>query len=104
MIKKRLLTLVMCAVLACLLTACGNSGDKTVSDVASKAGDAVSRIKDDVSETVSRVESFLEGDTSRSSAPDYSGNVDSGNDGFLDDNSSGLAGSVSSHLTDSSRD
>lgn len=89
----------MCAVLACLLAACGNSGDKTASNVASKAGDVVSRIKDDVSETVSRVESFLEGDASRSSTPDYSGNVDSGDDGFLDDDASGLNSGASSHLT-----
>lgn len=92
MIRKRLLVLTACFILSLLLAGCANNAGNAVSDVASKMGDAVSRAGEDVSETVSRVESFLDDDSSRA------GSVDSGNDGFIGDesgadSSSNLSGS-----------
>lgn len=93
--KKRLLALAMCAVLACLLTGCGNQAGNAASGAASKMGEAVSKAGEEVSEAVSRVESFLEGDG-------VSGTVDSGTDGFIGDESSSFAGDLNSDREDES--
>ena len=54
MMKKKILALVLCAVMPFMLAGCGNGKvESTVSEVASRIGN-------DVSETVSRVESAVE--------------------------------------------
>lgn len=95
MIKKRLLVLTACFILSILLAGCANNAGNAVSDVASKMGDAVSRAGEDVGETVSRVESFLEGD-----GDSGAGSVDSGNDGFIGDESGVSSGAGSGLLDD----
>lgn len=92
MIRKRLLVLTACFILSLLLAGCANNAGNAVSDVASKMGDAVSRAGEDASETVSRVESFLEGDSSDTDT------VDSGNDGFIGDESGSSSDLDSSSL------
>lgn len=94
MIRKRVLIFAMCAALACLLAGCGNSAGNAVSNAASKVGEVVSKAGEGVSDAVSRMESALDGDSSRTDDP---GAVDSGDDGFLGDesrmdSSSGLLG------------
>lgn len=93
MAKKRIFILSLCAVLSLLLAGC-DSG-KTASNAASKVGETVSRIGEDVSGAMSRAESFLEGDDSSvGSRMDDSGTVDSGSDGFIGDESGGESSSL----------
>ncbi len=99
--RKKILVLAMCAALTLLLAGCGNSAGNAVSNAASKAGEAVSKAGEGIDNAMSRAESALDGDSSRESSGmlDADSTVDSGNDGFIGDESG-----VSSLFGDSASD
>ena len=83
MIKTRILPMLLCALLALLLTGCGNRAGNTVNKVTSKAGDVVSKAGEELSKAGSRMESDDRKESDRDTSEYDSSRVDSN----LDDNS-----------------
>ncbi len=92
--RKTLFTLIMFAALSLTLTGCGGKAGSAVSDAASKTGSAISS-------TISRVESGMDNSSSRNESSssryessgyssgmmDPNSTVDSGDDGFIGEES-----------------
>lgn len=65
MLKRRLLIFISCIAISVVFAACGEAG-KVVSDAGSKVGDTMSELGRDESGMMSRVESFMDGDDTKS--------------------------------------
>ncbi len=87
MMRKLILTMAMCAALACTLAGCGNSAKNTASKVTSDVSKIVSGVGSEISGAASRLESGMtSGASSYVSGMDgdlNSGTVDSGTDGVI---------------------
>lgn len=77
MLKRKLLILISCVVIATVFAACGDAG-KVVSDAGSKVGDTMSDIGRDESGMMSRVESFMDGDNDKGKDTDKDKHTDDG--------------------------
>lgn len=96
MIKTKILSLILCAVLALLLTGC-NAGN-TVSRVTSKAGDTISKAGEDLSKAEDKMESDGRTDSDLDTSSDRDTIRD---DSAIDDNNGILSSDGDRNDTDS---